>query len=98
MKELLTDVSPELVEEFSQDFFAGRGRKILHDSKRWRVLDTWIGTPPELSRQAKSTASSKPEPLPILGQGQQMCGLVSCIGYHTSCHSVYADMHDMPDL
>lgn len=51
MKDLLTDVSPELVDEFAQDFFAGRGRKVLHDSKRWRVLDTWIGNPPELHRQ-----------------------------------------------
>ena len=71
MSELLTDVSPELVEEFSQDFFAGRGRRILHDSKRWRVLDTWVGTPPELSRQVKqpflvSAAVSTPEPLTIL--------------------------------
>ena len=50
MKELLTDVSPEIVEEFAQDFFAGRGRRVLHDSKKWRVLDTWSGDPPELHR------------------------------------------------
>lgn len=53
MKDLLTDVSPELVDEFAHDFFAGRGRKILHDSKRWRVLDSWIGEPPELHRHVQ---------------------------------------------
>ena len=47
MDELLTSVSPELVDEFADDFFANRGRKVLHDSKRWRVLDTWIGNPAE---------------------------------------------------
>lgn len=52
MDELLTDVSPELVDEFSSDFFANRGRKVLHDSRRWRVLDTWIGDPPQYYRQA----------------------------------------------
>ena len=52
MDELLTDVSPELVEEFSRDFFDNRGRKILHDSRRWRVLDTWIGDPAQHFRQA----------------------------------------------
>lgn len=52
MDELLTDVSPELVEEFSRDFFGNRGRKILHDSRRWRVLDTWFGDPAQYFRQA----------------------------------------------
>ena len=52
MDELLTDISPELVDEFSSDFFANRGRKVLHDSRRWRVLDTWIGDPPQYYRQA----------------------------------------------
>lgn len=52
MDELLTDVSPELVDEFSRDFFDNRGRKILHDSRRWRVLDTWIGDPAQYFRQA----------------------------------------------
>ncbi len=47
MDELLTSVSPELVDEFADEFFAKRGRKILHDSRRWRVLDTWIGDPAE---------------------------------------------------
>lgn len=56
MKELLTDVSPEMVDEFAQDFFAGRGRRVLHDSKRWRVLDTWNGEPPELHRHVWQTA------------------------------------------
>lgn len=58
MAELLTDVSPELVDEFSSDFFANRGRKVLHDSRRWRVLDTWIGDPPQYYRQAFDPHSS----------------------------------------
>ncbi len=51
MDELLTSVSPELVDEYADDFFANRGRKTLHDSRRWRVLDTWIGDPAEHFRQ-----------------------------------------------
>ena len=47
MDELLTSVSPQLVDEFADEFFAKRGRKILHDSRRWRVLDTWNGDPTE---------------------------------------------------
>ena len=47
MDELLTSVSPELVDEFADEFFAKQGRKILHDSRRWRVLDTWNGDPTE---------------------------------------------------
>jgi len=47
MDELLTSISPELVDAFAAEFFAKRGRKILHDSRRWRVLDTWIGDPAE---------------------------------------------------
>ncbi|KAL0032300.1 hypothetical protein WJX79_003594 [Trebouxia sp. C0005] len=47
MDELLTSISPELVDEFADEFFAKRGRRILHDSRRWRVLDTWIGDPAE---------------------------------------------------
>ena len=56
MEELLTSVSHELVDEFSDGFFASRGRKILHDSKRWRVLDSWSGDPPEHSRQTLTTS------------------------------------------
>ena len=47
MEELLTSVSPQLVDEFAEDFFANRGRELLHDSKRWRVLNTWLGDPRE---------------------------------------------------
>ena len=65
MDELLTSVSPELVDEFADDFFAHRGRKVLHDSRRWRVLDTWIGDPTEHSRHVTHTCLlSRPEYLP----------------------------------
>ena len=50
MEELLTSVSPQLVDEFAEDFFANRGRELLHDSKRWRVLNSWVGEPKEYSR------------------------------------------------
>lgn len=56
MDELLTSVSPELVDEFSSDFFANRGRTVLHDSRRWRVLDTWVGDPPVYYRQVSISA------------------------------------------
>ena len=52
MEELLTSVSPQLVDEFAEDFFANRGRELLHDSKRWRVLNTWLGDPGEHYRSA----------------------------------------------
>lgn len=73
MQELLTDVSPELVEDFAQDFFAGRGRKVLHDSTRWRVLDTWIGNPPELHRQVVCTRLRQKAVLRAVTQQSTSC-------------------------
>lgn len=65
MDELLTSVSPELVDEFSSDFFASRGRTVLHDSRRWRVLDTWVGDPPIYYRQVPTSVVA----VGAMGQG-----------------------------
>ena len=48
--ELLTEVSPELMEEVAGEFFAANTRNVLHESKRVRVLESRMGSPPVHSR------------------------------------------------
>ena len=48
--ELLTEVSPDLVEEVASEFFATNTRTVLHESSRVRVLESHLGSPPVHSR------------------------------------------------
>ncbi len=50
LMELLTEVSPELVEEVAGEFFATNTRTVLHESSRVRVLESHLGSPPVQSR------------------------------------------------
>ena len=56
MEVLLSSVSPELVQEVSEDFFANNQRTILYDSGRLRVMDTKLGG--KQYRQVQSLAAT----------------------------------------
>ncbi|KAL3156800.1 hypothetical protein ABBQ38_001071 [Trebouxia sp. C0009 RCD-2024] len=88
MDELLTSVSPELVDEFSSDFFASRGRTVLHDSRRWRVLDTWVGDPPIYYRQVPTSVVA----VGAMGQG---CQLAEPVASTVNCPYLH-DQIDVP--